>query len=116
MCGAPSIVPVVGCRALIARFSYAQWLLGPVRGLSIPHRARGVKASGFTFTSPLPPPLPFHLPPHHLDLLQHFLVGQQALSYQHPACSILLHHHRPEQFLEGDDLAWIEFFGIIKPS
>ena len=30
--------------------------------------------------SPSPPPFPFHLPPYRLDLLQHLLVGQQALS------------------------------------
>jgi hypothetical protein len=40
-----------------------------------------------------------------LNLLQDLLVGQQALSHQHPACGILFNHHGPEQFLEGDDLA-----------
>jgi hypothetical protein len=45
MCGAPSIVPLVGCRALIAPGSYIQWLQGAVGGLSIPHWARGVKLS-----------------------------------------------------------------------
>ncbi len=53
MVGAPTIVPLVGCRVLIAPVSYFQWLQGVVRGeilyhgitrgLSIPHRARGVK-------------------------------------------------------------------------
>ncbi len=45
MCGAPTNVPLVGCRALIAPVSYVQWLLGAVGGLSIPHRSRGVKIS-----------------------------------------------------------------------
>ncbi len=45
MCGAPSIVPEVGCRALIAPVSYVQWLKEAVGSLSIPHRARGVKFS-----------------------------------------------------------------------
>jgi len=39
----PSIVPEVGYRALIAPVSYFQWLQEAGRGLSIPHRARGVK-------------------------------------------------------------------------
>ncbi len=63
----------------------------------------------------LPPPFPFNLlpycldvlkklPPYRLDLLQHLLVGQQAFSHQYPP-------YGPEQFLEGDDLLWIEFFG-----
>ncbi len=43
MCGAPSDVSVVGCRALIAPVSYVQWLLGAVGGLSIPCGVRGVK-------------------------------------------------------------------------
>ncbi len=43
MCGAPSNVPLVGCRALIAPVSYALWLLGPVGGLSIPYWQEGVK-------------------------------------------------------------------------
>ncbi len=53
MCGAPTIVPVVGCRALIAPVSYFQWLLGAVGGLSISHGARGVKGEGL---SGVPPP------------------------------------------------------------
>ncbi len=48
MFGAPSIVPVVGCRALIAPVSYIQWLQGAVRGLSIPHRVRSVKGKTST--------------------------------------------------------------------
>ena len=40
---APTIVPVEGCEALIAPVSYVQWLKEAVGGLSIPHRARGVK-------------------------------------------------------------------------
>jgi len=58
-------------------------------------------------------PLPLHLPPHPLELLQDLLVGQQPLPHQHPSCGILLHHHRPEEFLEGDDLAWVEFLGHL---
>ncbi len=63
MCSAPSNVPLVDRRALIAPVSYVQWLLEAVGGLSIPHRARGVKASGFTFTVPvsLPSPSPLKL-------------------------------------------------------
>ncbi len=45
MFGAPSNVPLVGCRALIALVSYVQWLRGAVGGLSIPCWARGVKIS-----------------------------------------------------------------------
>ena len=41
--GVPSIVPEVGCRALIAPVSYDQWLLGAVRSLTIPHRCMGIK-------------------------------------------------------------------------
>jgi hypothetical protein len=52
MCSAPSIVPEVGCRALIAPVSYVQWLLGAVGGLSIPHRARGVKRHGLLRCAP----------------------------------------------------------------
>jgi hypothetical protein len=43
MVGVPSIVPVVGCRALIAPVSYFQWLLGSAEGLSIDQWARAVK-------------------------------------------------------------------------
>ena len=46
MFGAPSDVPLVGCRALIALVSYVQWLQGAGGGLSIPHRARGCQATG----------------------------------------------------------------------
>ncbi len=46
MFGAPSIVPVVGCRALIAPVSYVQWLLGVVGGLNITYCGRGVKRRG----------------------------------------------------------------------
>ncbi len=46
MFGAPSNVPLMGCRALIAPVSYVQWLQEVVGGLSIPHRARGVKRRG----------------------------------------------------------------------
>ncbi len=35
----------------------------------------------------------------------------QPLPHQYPPRGILLHHHRPEQFLEGDDLPWIKFLG-----
>ncbi len=45
MSGEPSIVPLVGCRALIALVSYVQWLLGAVGGLSIAYWTRGVKIS-----------------------------------------------------------------------
>ncbi len=48
MCGAPTNVPLMGCRALIAPVSYVQWLKEAVGGLSIPHRARGVKEQGFS--------------------------------------------------------------------
>ncbi len=41
---APSIVPEVGCRALIAPVSYVQWLAGCRRGLSIHHWTRGCQA------------------------------------------------------------------------
>ncbi len=51
MFGAPSIVPEVGCRALIAPVSYVQWLEGAVRGLSIPHGARSVKGQPSTGAS-----------------------------------------------------------------
>jgi hypothetical protein len=34
---------------------------------------------------------------------------------EHPPCSLCLEHHSPEQFLEGDDLAWVEFFGHGSP-
>ncbi len=60
--------------------------------------------------------LSLHLLFHNLDLLQHLLVGQQAFSHQYSSCGFGLEHHGPEQFLEGGELAWIEFFGIIKPS
>ncbi|MCZ6620313.1 MAG: hypothetical protein O7C72_00175 [Deltaproteobacteria bacterium] len=43
MFGAPSIVPAVAAGLLIAPVSYFEWLRGAVGGLSIPHRARGVK-------------------------------------------------------------------------
>ncbi len=46
MCSAPSNVPVVGYRALIAPVSYVQWLQGAVWGLSIPYWGRGVKRAG----------------------------------------------------------------------
>ncbi len=52
MFGTPSNVPLVGYRALIAPVSYALWLLGAVGGLSIPHRARGVKRVGPHLHSP----------------------------------------------------------------
>ncbi len=52
MFGAPSNVPVVGCRALIAPVSYVQWLLEAIGGLSIPHRARGVKRHGLLRCAP----------------------------------------------------------------
>jgi len=54
----PSIVPEVGCRALIAPFSYVQWLQEVVGGLSIAHGARGVKRWGLTSTTPVSPPSP----------------------------------------------------------
>ncbi len=41
MFGAPSIVPVVGCRALIAPVSYVQWLLEAV-GASVSLTGQGV--------------------------------------------------------------------------
>ena len=46
MFSAPSIVPVVGCKALIAPVSYIQWLQGAAEGLSIPQQTRGVKGHG----------------------------------------------------------------------
>jgi hypothetical protein len=48
MFGAPTTLPEVGCRALIAPVSYVQWMMGAVGGLSIPYWGRGVKrrASG----------------------------------------------------------------------
>jgi len=52
MFGAPSNVPVVGCRALITPVSYVQWLKEAVGGLSIPHRARGVKGQGLLRYAP----------------------------------------------------------------
>jgi len=43
MFGAPSIVPGVGCRALIAPVSYVQWLQVVVGGLSIGQAKDSVK-------------------------------------------------------------------------
>jgi len=60
MFGAPSIVPVVGCRALIAPVSYVQWLLGVVGGLSIAYWARGVKISPSLSQLCLPYPVLFY--------------------------------------------------------
>jgi hypothetical protein len=45
MVGAPTIVPLVGCRALIAPVSYVQCLRGAVGSLSILYWARGVKTT-----------------------------------------------------------------------
>ncbi len=43
MFGAPSIVSVVDLAAIIAALFIVQWLKEAGEGLSIPHRARGVK-------------------------------------------------------------------------
>ncbi len=48
MCGEPSIVPLVGYRALIAPVSYVQWLQVVVGGLSIGQAKDSVKDQGFS--------------------------------------------------------------------
>ncbi len=62
MCGVPTIVPKVGCRALIAPVSYVQWLLEAVGGLSIDSAKNGVKRlfCGRNFLA-LPPPFPLRI-------------------------------------------------------
>ncbi len=55
--------------------------------------------------------LSFQLPPHRLDLLQHFLVGHQALPYQHASEGLLLLEAGAEEFLKGGYLPWIKFLG-----
>ena len=60
MCSAPSNVPVVAYEALIAPVSYFQCLLGPVGGLSILHRARGVKINPSFSQLCLPHPTLFY--------------------------------------------------------
>ena len=46
MFGAPSIVSVMDLAAIIAALFIVQWLQRAVRGLSIPHGARGVNCRG----------------------------------------------------------------------
>ncbi len=53
-------MPEVGCKALIALVSYDLWLLGAVGGLSILHRARGVKISPSFSQLRLPHPVLFY--------------------------------------------------------
>ncbi len=94
MFGAPSIVSVVDPAAMITAIFIVEWLLGAVGGLSIGQVKDSVKRlfAGRNFLA-LPAPLPFHLPPYHLNLLQYLLVGQQALFHQYPPHGLTLKYH-----------------------
>lgn len=58
----------------------------------------------------LSPPPPLQLPPHRLDLLQHLLLGQQALAHEHAPRGLLLVHDGLGEFFDRGYLAPLEFF------